>query len=212
MIVPLRHPSKSLSPIRLYGRRVVLRPLAPTDFDVWSEIRQRNDEWLTVWEPRRQPQQPDPVVDRSAFASRCFQRDRDRSNGVGYQFGLFVDKTLAGEVNLNNVIRGAMQSCTVGYWIDQAHAGHGYTAEGVVLVMQFAFEQLGLHRVEICIVPRNMRSRRVMEKLDIREEGIAQRYLEINGVWEDHLRYGITFEEWQERRAEIVETWLSTAR
>ncbi|MEM1335785.1 MAG: GNAT family protein, partial [Actinomycetota bacterium] len=149
---------------------------------------------------------------RSAFASRCFQRDRDRSNGVGYQFGLFVDKTLAGEVNLNNVIRGAMQSCTVGYWIDQAHAGHGYTAEGVVLVMQFAFEQLGLHRVEICIVPRNMRSRRVMEKLDIREEGIAQRYLEINGVWEDHLRYGITFEEWQERRAEIVETWLSTAR
>ena len=60
----------------------------------------------------------------------------------------------------------------------------------------FAFEQLDLHRLEICIVPRNPNSRRVMEKLAIREEGIAQRFLEINGAWEDHVRYGITVEEW----------------
>ncbi len=99
------------------------------------------------------------------------QRDRDRANGSAYQFGLFVDQHVAGEVNLNNVVRGAMQSGTIGYWIDQARAGHAYVAEAVVVVVQFAFEQLGLHRVEICIVPRNLRSRRVMEKLGIREEG-----------------------------------------
>jgi ribosomal-protein-alanine N-acetyltransferase len=75
--------------------------------------------------------------------------------------------------------------------------------------MQFAFEQLGLHRVEICIVPRNIRSRRIMEKLEIREEGIAQRYLEINGTWEDHVRYAITSEEWQVRRDQIALTWLT---
>ena len=170
-----------------------MRPLAASDFRAWSEVRTRNADWLTVWEPLRQlPALPDPTTDRSAFTSRCVQRDRDRVNGVAYQFGLFIDQQVAGEVNLNNVVRGAMQSGTIGYWIDRRHAGQAYTAEGVGLVMQFAFEQLGLHRVEICIVPRNTNSRRVMEKLDIRDEGIALRYLEINGVWEDHIRYAMT--------------------
>lgn len=204
----LRHPSRSATPLRLYGRRIVLRPLAPSDFRSWSDVRRRNGEWLTSWEPSRQPNQPDPTTDRSAFASRCLQRDRDRAAGTAYQFGIFVDQQIAGEVNLNNVIRGALQSCTVGYWIDQVHAGHGYTAEGVVLVLQFAFEQIGLHRVEICIVPRNHRSRRIVEKLGIRDEGVAQRFLEINGTWEDHIRYAITSEEWKERRRELVAAWL----
>lgn len=206
----LRHPSRPATPLRLYGRRVMLRPLAANDFREWSEVRRRNHDWLTVWEPSRPIHQVDPVNDRSAFTSRCLQRDRDRSNGTAYQFGLFIDQHVAGEVNLNNVIRGAMQSGTIGYWIDQEQAGHGYIAEAVVVVIQFAFEQLGLHRVEICIVPRNERSHRVMHKLGVREEGLAQRYLEINGVWEDHVRYGMTVEEWHARRRELVADWVET--
>ncbi len=206
----LRHPSRALNPIRLYGRRILMRPLAPADFRSWSEVRAFNHEWLTVWEPSRHPHQPDPTTDKSAFASRCLQRDRDRASGIAYQFGVFLDDEVIGEINLNNVVRGAMQSCTIGYWIDQRHAGQGYTVEGVVLLFQFLFEQLGLHRAEICIVPRNHRSRRIMEKLEIREEGLAERYLEINGVWEDHLRYGITVEEWQQRRPELVGAWISS--
>jgi ribosomal-protein-alanine N-acetyltransferase len=207
----LRHPSRNNHPTELLGRRVMLRPLTSADFRAWSEVRRRNGEWLTVWEPRRQPHQADPTTDRSAFASRCLHRDRDRANGTAYQFGLFVDRQIAGEINLNNVIRGAMQSATIGYWIDREQAGHGYVAEGVVVLFQHAFEQLGLHRVEICIVPRNVRSRRVMEKLSIREEGVAERYLEIDGVWEDHVRYGFTVEEWQERRSELLGQWLQPA-
>ena len=205
----LRHPTRTVTPVRLYGRRIMLRPLAPSDFRSWSEVRRRNGEWLTVWEPSRQPHQPDPVTDRSAFSSRCLQRDRDRTTGTAYQFAVFVDDEIAGEVNLNNVVRGAMQSCTVGYWIDQRHAGNGYTAEGVAVVLQFAFEQLGLHRVEICIVPRNHRSRRIVDKLGLRDEGVALRFLEINGAWEDHIRYAMTAEEWVERRDEIVAAWIS---
>ncbi len=206
----LRHPSRALNPIRLYGRRILMRPLAPSDFRSWSEVRAFNHDWLTVWEPSRHPHQPDPTTDKSAFASRCLQRDRDRASGIAYQFGVFLDDEVIGEINLNNVVRGAMQSCTIGYWIDQRHAGQGYTVEGVVLLFQFLFEQLGLHRAEICIVPRNHRSRRIMEKLEIREEGLAERYLEIIGVWEDHLRYGITVEEWQQRRPELVGAWISS--
>ena len=207
-MMALRHPARTASPVRLYGRRVILRPLAASDFRSWSEVRQRNADWLTVWEPSRPIHQPDPVTDRTAFAARCQQRDRDRGTGTAYQFGLFVDQQVTGEVNLNNVIRGAMQSGTIGYWIDQRHAGQSYVAEAVVVVLQFAFEQLMLHRIEICIVPRNTRSHRIMEKLQIRDEGVAERYLEINGNWEDHIRFAMTSEEWDERADDLVDAWL----
>ena len=139
---------------------------------------------------------------------RSSLRDRERQTGVAYGLGLFVDDTFCGEVNLNGVQRGAFQCGTVGYWIDRAQAGQAYVAEAVIVVARFAFEELMLHRLEICIIPRNDRSRRVMEKLQIREEGLAQRLLEINGVWEDHVRYGFTAEEWHERRAELGAAWL----
>jgi len=80
--------------------------------------------------------------------------------------------------------------------------------EAVVATLRFAFEDLGLHRVEISIIPRNRSSRRVVEKLGIRMEGIALRYLEIDGRWEDHARYAITAEEWSERRGPLIEEWL----
>ena len=187
---------------------MVLRPLTAGDFAAWSEVRVRNEAWLVPWEPLRAPHLADPTRDRDAFASRCAARDRERQAGTAFGFGLFVDNALAGEVNLNNVIRGALQSATVGYWIDRARAGNRYISEAVVVLMRFAFEELRLHRLEICIVPRNQNSRRVMEVLEIREEGVAQRYLEINGVWEDHVRYGVTTEEWQSRRDATVARWL----
>ncbi len=206
-----RHPSAGTAlptPLRLFGPRVMLRPLAAEDFADWSEVRRRNDDWLTPWEPRRPPAALDPTVNREAFAARCTARDRDAAGGLAYGFGVFVDQRLAGEVNLNHVLRGAMQSGTVGYWIDQARAGQGLIAESVVVITAFAFEQLDLHRIEICIVPRNTNSRRVMEKLGLREEGVAERFLEIDGEWEDHVRYGFTVEEWNTRREDLVDTWL----
>jgi ribosomal-protein-alanine N-acetyltransferase len=202
------HPSQQAVPaVRLYGRRIVLRPLTPGDWDDWFEVRHRNDDWLTPWEPQRPQHLLDPTRDRDAFTSRCHARDRDRQMGVAYGFGLFVGGRFCGEVNINGIVRGAMQTATIGYWIDRAEAGHRYVAEAVAVLFRFAFEELHLHRVEICIVPRNTRSRRVMEVLDIREEGIALRFLEINGTWEDHVRYAITAEEWDERAANFAAQW-----
>jgi ribosomal-protein-alanine N-acetyltransferase len=194
--------------LRLYGRRVVLRPLVAQDFNGWSEVRRRNGEWLTQWEPMRLTHHPDPETNREVFAARCGARERERLAGTQYAFGIFVDGAFAGEINLNNVVRGAFQSATIGYWIDKSRAGRSLMSEAVVVLAQYAFEEMRLHRLEICIIPRNVNSRRVMEKLDIRTEGIAERFLEINGVWEDHIRYGITYEEWNERRAQIVKDWI----
>ncbi len=192
----------------LHGRRVLLRPLTLHDFDQWREVRRRCRDWLTRWEPRRIPGQPDTVEDRQAFSARCSARMREIQLGTGFGFGVFVEGVFAGEVNINSIHRGAHQNAYIGYWIDQQHAGRGYMPESVVLALQFAFEHLTLHRVQISVIPRNAPSRRVVEKLGLRDEGIAERYLEIDGVWEDHIRYAITAEEWDVRRHELLRDWV----
>ena len=198
---------KEISPV-LLGHRVKLRPLVYRDFKEWKEVRVRNREWLACWEPRKLPEQPDADVNRGAFAARCSARDQERATGVGWGFGVFVSDSLAGEMNITSVVRGPFQSCNIGYWIDRDLAGNGYVPEAVVLGLRFAFEDLLLHRVEIAIVPRNHRSLRVVEKLGIRCEGVAENFLEINGAWEDHARFAITSEEWAQRSAELSAAWL----
>jgi ribosomal-protein-alanine N-acetyltransferase len=192
----------------LFGRRVMLRPLHTGDYPAWREVRTRNSAWLTRWEPSRPPNAPDVIGDPHAFTMRCNARQRERQLGVGHGFGVFVDGRFSGEMNLSNIIRGGFQNAHIGYWIDEAVAGHGYTPEALVVVLRFGFDELGLHRHQISIIPRNTASRRVVEKLGIRCEGLAERYLEIDGRWEDHLRFAITSEEWEERRAELTAAWL----
>jgi ribosomal-protein-alanine N-acetyltransferase len=192
----------------LFARRVLLRPLVANDFAAWQEVRRRNVEWLTKWEPQRLIGQPDVIEDRDAFAVRCSARQRERQLGTAYGFGIFVDGMFAGEINLSAVQRGPFQSAYVGYWIDEAYAGEGYVPESLVAVLRFAFDDLHLHRVQVAIIPRNKASRRVVEKLALREEGVAERYLEINGVWEDHIRFAITSEEWDQRGADLCKEWL----
>ena len=192
----------------LQGRRVSLRPLRDDDYDAWREVRLVNQDWLLKWEPARPHGAPDPVRDRSAFQVRCDARRRDRQSGSGFSFGVFLGDRFVGEMNLSSIHRGAHQNAYIGYWIDHRHAGQSYTPEALVTLMRFAFEELGLHRVQISIIPRNTASRRVVEKLEIRSEGVALRYLQINGIWEDHIRYAVTVEDWAERGPSWVQEWL----
>jgi len=192
----------------LFGRRLLLRPLVASDFQAWREVRRRNVDWLTKWEAQRVHGQPDVVEDRDAFAVRCSARQRERQLGTGYGFGIFINGDFAGEINLSAVQRGPFQSAYVGYWIDEKHAGNGYMPEALIVLAQYAFDDLHLHRIQISIIPRNAASRRVVEKLGVREEGTAVRYLEINGEWEDHVRYGLTAEEWEANRDEWIRDWI----
>ena len=195
------------APLELAGQRVRLRTLTEQDYDSWFEVRSRCRQWLVPWEPRPKGS-PMPAEDRHSFATRCAIRERERQLGTGYGFGVFAGGYFAGEVTLSSIQRGPFQSAFIGYWVDQARAGQGLVPEAVVVTLQFAFESLGLHRVEISIIPRNQSSRRVVEKLGIRMEGVAERFLEIDGNWEDHARYAITSEEWVLRRGELLSAWL----
>jgi ribosomal-protein-alanine N-acetyltransferase len=190
----------------LRGKRVVLRPLRSEDYEQWHEVRVRCRDWLVKWEPRP-ASAPYAREDPSSFSARCAMRDRERQLGTGFAFGIFVDGNFAGEINLSSVLRGTFQSGYIGYWIDEAQAGHGYVPEACVILFRFCFEVLGLHRLQISIVPRNAASRSVARKLWLRGEGIAVGYLEIDGRWEDHVRYAITVDEWHEREERYREAW-----
>ncbi len=179
-----------------------------SDYEPWHEIRVRCRDWLVPWEPRPAGA-PSASEDRASFAARCALRERERQIGSGYGFGIFVDDRFVGELTLSSIQRGPFQSASIGYWIDRAWAGQNLVPEAVVVALRFAFDVLGLHRVEVSIIPRNAASRRVAEKLDLRLEGISERFLEIDGQWEDHVRYAITTEEWQLRRDDLVGGWLA---
>jgi len=186
----------------------VLRPLVLADFADWREVRHASRDWLVQWEPRPPPGQPDDTESKPAFNARCGAREREWQLGSGYGFGIFVNGRLAGEINLSGVQRGPFQNAYIGYWISEAQAGNGYVPEALVAVCRFAFEDLALHRVQVAIIPRNRASRRVVDKLQLRDEGVAERYLAINGRWEDHIRYALTAEEWAERHQELLDRWI----
>lgn len=195
------------TPLELLGWRIRLRTLVPTDYTAWHEVRTRCRDWLVPWEPRPAGA-PLAAEDRASFTARCGLRERERQMGTGFGFGIFLDDRFVGEITLSSIQRGPFQSAYIGYWVDRDQAGQGIIPEAVVVLLRFAFEQQGLHRVEVSIVPRNTASRRVAEKLGLRTEGVAERFLEIDGRWEDHVRYAMTIEEWAVRRPQLLRDWL----
>jgi ribosomal-protein-alanine N-acetyltransferase len=193
--------------LELTGWRIRLATLVESDYEAWLAVRTRCRSWLVPWEPRSKgaPLAPE---DQASFAARCGMRERERQLGSGFGFGIFVEGRFGGEITLSSIQRGPFQNGSIGYWIDEEMAGAGFIPEAVVVVLQFAFETLRLHRIEVAIIPRNTASRRVVEKLGLRNEGVALGFLEINGEWEDHVRYAMTSEEWAVRGAELRAAWL----
>ena len=110
-------------------------------------------------------------------------------------FMVLYGERVAGQMNVSNIVRGALRSCTVGYWIDPAVAGRGITPTALALTIDHCLGPVGLHRVEVDIRPENAASLRVVEKLGLRREGYYERFLDIGGGWRDHIAFAITAEE-----------------
>ena len=203
-----RSHAQAVRSLELPGWRIWGSTLVEADYPAWYEVRNRCRDWLVPWEPRPNgaPLAPE---DAASFATRCVMRERERQLGTGFGFGIFVEGRFSGEVTLSSIQRGPFQNGSIGYWIDKDLAGQGLVPESVVMMLKFAFETLRLHRVEVAIIPRNAASRRVVEKLELRNEGVALGFLEINGEWEDHVRYAMTSEEWVVRGKELHDAWLA---
>ena len=122
-------------------------------------------------------------------------------------FAVLYDGELVGQLNVGGIVRGSLHGCHLGYWIDSRVAGRGIMPTAVALVTDHCFWVAGLHRVEVNIRPENAASRRVVEKLGFREEGLRQRFLHIDGDWRDHLSYALVSEE---VRGGLLARWQCT--
>lgn len=141
------------------------------------------------------PAQPesDFTIEGTLATIRGF--DAARAAGAAYAFCIRADGAVVGRLTLSQVFRKAFRNCYLGYWVGEEHNGRGYATGAVRLGVRHAFEDLGLHRVQANVMTRNPRSARVLEKAGFRKEGLALRYLEIAGRWEDHDMYAITVED-----------------
>lgn len=181
-------------PATLRDGPVELRPYRMRDAPAWSEVRLANEEWLARWEPTGVLgwRERHAVTE---FPAMLRALRRQARQGITLPFAVTYEGRLVGQVTAGNVWRGALNSCFLGYWIDGRHAGLGIIPRAVALLTDHCFGPVRLHRVEANIRPENAASRRVVEKLGFRDEGVRERYLHIDGAYRDHVCYALTAEE-----------------
>jgi ribosomal-protein-alanine N-acetyltransferase len=179
-------------PATLSSGAVTLRPLARSDKAAWRDARRRNADWLRPWDATPPPGTDPRPASYGALVRRLQRMARE---GSTFPFAVEVDGAFAGQLTVNNIVRGSAQFASMGYWLDQQYAGRGVMPRAVAMAIDHCFTTARLHRVEICIRPENSNSLRVVEKLGMHEVGLAPRFLHIDGAWRDHRIYAVTVEE-----------------
>jgi len=178
-------------PVVLTEGRVALRPLRQRDSRAWRSVRMRNASWLHPWEATS----PDPVNETAPTYAAMVRRLRTEArDGRTMPFVVTYDDELVGQLTVGGITWGSLRSAYIGYWVDQRVAGRGIIPTAVAMATDHCFA-IGLHRVEINIRPENVASRRVVEKLGFRPEGLRPSYLHIDGDWRDHLSYALTVDD-----------------
>ncbi len=175
------------------GDGVYLREPQMPDYPAWSALRAQSRDFLEPWEPRW----PRDELERNTYRRRIRYYYRDARQDLGYAFFLFrtSDNALIGGATLSNIRRGVSQTCSLGYWIGEPYARQGYMTRGVRAITWFVFDVLRLHRLEAACLPGNKASAALLTRTGFQYEGLARRYLKINGTWQDHWLFALLAED-----------------
>jgi [ribosomal protein S5]-alanine N-acetyltransferase len=194
-----RFRNRTQEEFRIEGQKTILRNPVIGDFAEWSRLRAASRAFLEPWEPRW----AEDDLTRGAFRYRIRRYEIDREAGVALP--LFVcqkgNGRIVGGVTLGSIRRGVAESCSLGYWMGEQHAGKGLMSDALRALIPHVFDRMQLHRIEAACIPDNARSQRLLEKVGFRREGYLNGYLKINGAWRDHLLYALVAEDWQSIRA-----------
>jgi len=177
----------------VHGQGVYLRYPRVSDFANWTRLRAESRTFLAPWEPAWATDE----LTKSAFRRRLKRYQRETREDLAYAFFVFraSDHALLGGCTLSNVRRGATQCCALGYWVGERFARQGHMSDAVRALIPFIFRTLGLHRIEAACLPSNEPSRSLLAKAGFRQEGLARRYLQINGEWQDHVLFALLSDE-----------------
>ena len=181
--------SKQASAEEISGKDYYFRLPRNGDYREWYRLRSESRSFLEKWEPTWESD----ALTESAFRTRVIRCNQEFASGVALPLFLHSrDKdTLLGGLTIGHIRRGAAQSCMIGYWMGERHAGKGHMSEAIGLAVHHIFERLNLHRIEAACIPENDRSIRLLEKAGFQREGYMHDYLKIRGEWRDHLLYAL---------------------
>lgn len=179
--------------LELKGENIILRNLTPAYAEGLLEYYKRNKKHLAPFEPTR---------DNSFYTIETQKKLLNKSyreflSGISIDLGIFKEEEIIGKIKLSGIVHGSFKSGMIGYSIDENEQGKGYMKESVRLVLSYAFDDCDLHRVEASALVHNKRSRMVLERCGFKLVGINEKYLLINGKWEDHATYYIIGEEFK---------------
>lgn len=166
--------------------RLILRILRPKDAGLVLDYITRNKDFLKEWETDR-PDDYYTLSHQKSLLKRDYRRFQELQMLRLWILKKDSPNKVIGTIALDNIIRGPFLSCFLGYRLDRDNINQGYTTEALGELIRIAFEDMGLHRLEANIMPRNQRSLRVVEKLGFVDEGLSRDYLKINEKWEDHI-------------------------
>jgi ribosomal-protein-alanine N-acetyltransferase len=172
--------------------RLLIRSLALEDRDEFVRVYRVSEEFFAPWSAYRTGSYDD------IFRTEMSKVEMGRRNGTHHRMvGVLEDGRIAGFFSLGEIVRGVFHNAYVGWKVNVEVARQGYATEGVTALLDFAFAREGaaLHRIQANVIPTNEPSIRLAEKLGLRREGIAERYLEIAGRWQDHVMFARTLEE-----------------
>ncbi len=171
----------------LRTERLELRIPQPDDFAEWARLRRGSEAFLQPWEPAW----PRDHLSNRAFRRRVRWARVEAEGSRAFSFLIFARKPLqmVGGITLSNIRRGPSQCGTLGYWVGQDHARHGYMTEATEAVVEYAFDELRLTRLEAACLEENAASRALLAACGFRFEGVARSYLEVDGIVRDHLLF-----------------------
>lgn len=176
-------------PVILTDGAVVLRPLRYSDSARWREVRRRNVDWLQEWEATLPPEALAEGDLAPTFGMMIRRLRKEAREGRSLPWVVSYQGRLVGQISVGGIAWGSLRAGYIGYWIDREVAGRGIVTKAVAMAMDYCFDVLHMHRIEINIRPENSASLRVVEKLGLQREGERAAYLHINGQWRDHVTF-----------------------
>ncbi|NMM64108.1 GNAT family N-acetyltransferase [Clostridium sp. P21] len=169
--------------LEIRGSNIDVSVLTPNDAEDVFKYYVKNKEYLKPFEPEREESfYTLPIQKRNLIESY-----KQFLNGDSVNFGIYKNEGLIGKIQISNIVMGVFKNAFVGYSIDEDEQGKGYMKEALRLVCKYAFNEVGVHRLEASTLVDNEKSQRVLRACGFKELGISKKYLFINGQWRDHI-------------------------
>lgn len=171
--------------LSIEGKKIKLKLLTPQYTNDMLSYYIKNKTHLENFEPLRD----------SSFYTESIQKKilsenyRQYLNGTSINLGIFKNDGLIGKIQLSNIVYGIFKNAFIGYSIDENEQGKGYMKDAVNTLVNYAFNEMELHRIEASTLIDNLKSQNVLISCGFTKLGINKNYLNINGEWKDHISF-----------------------